>query len=73
MRVGERAWLRRGAVENRAQGTVEYAITVFAVLALVMACAAFWHAAESGVFARLVEQAASHVLGAAGAIDISLY
>lgn len=57
----------------RAQGTVEYAITVVAVMALVAACAAFWRAAENGVFARLAQEAASHVLGGSGAIDIALY
>lgn len=59
--------------EQFAQGTVEYAITVVAVLALVAAYAAFWRAAEDGVFARLAQEAASHVLGGTGAIDIALY
>lgn len=65
--------LRKLLHEEWAQGTVEYAITVAAVLALVVACAAFWRAAEDGVFARLAQEAASHVLGGAGAIDIALY
>lgn len=59
--------------EGRAQGTVEYAITVVAVLALVIACAAFWRAAEDGTFARLAQQASSHAMDAAGAVDISLF
>ena len=66
--------LLRGLLRDRqAQGTVEYAITVVAVLALVAACAAFWRAAEDGIFARLAQEAASHVLGGTGAIDIALY
>lgn len=59
--------------DRRAQGTVEYAVTVIAVLALVAACAAFWRAAEDGVFARLAQETASHVLGGTGAVDIALY
>lgn len=66
------AW-RQCVREDRAQGTVEYAITVVALLALVAACAAFWRTAQDGTFARLAQSAASHVLGGAGAIDISLY
>lgn len=69
--VGNR--LRGLLCERQAQGTVEYAITVAAIMALVVACAAFWRAAEEGVFARLAQEAASHVLGGSGAIDIALY
>lgn len=65
--------LRKLSGEARAQGTVEYAVTVAAILSLAVACAAFWRAAEDGAFARLAEAAASHVLGGAGAIDIALY
>lgn len=59
--------------EGRAQGTLEYAITFSALLAVIVGLGALWHAGERGVFARLVEQAASHVLGALGALDIALY
>ena len=64
---------RRLLREHLAQGTIEYAITVAAILSLVIACAAFWRAAEEGTFARLAEAAASHVLQDAGAVDIALY
>ena len=59
--------------ECRAQGTLEYAITFSALLAIIVGLGALWQAGERGVFARLVEQAASHVLGALGALDIALY
>lgn len=59
--------------EECAQGTVEYALTVFAFLAMAVAFAAVWRAAGDGAFARLAEAAASHALDAAGAIDISLF
>lgn len=59
--------------ERDAQGTLEYALTMVALLAVVVACAALWRAGQDGAFARLVEAAASHTLGAAGAVDISLY
>lgn len=59
--------------EGRAQGTLEYAITFSALLAVIVGLGALWQAGERGVFARLVEQAASHVLGVLGALDIALY
>lgn len=59
--------------EGCAQGTLEYAITFSALLAVIVGLGALWQAGERGVFARLVEQAASHVLGALGALDIALY
>lgn len=59
--------------EYHAQGTLEYAITFSALLAVIVGLGALWLAGERGVFARLVEQAASHVLGALGSLDIALY
>lgn len=59
--------------ERRAQGTVEYAITMVAVLSLVLGCAAIWRAGESGVFTRVASEAASHRLDADGAVDVALY
>ena len=39
----------RGIVRERAaQGTVEYALTVFALLALILGMAALWRVAERG-------------------------
>lgn len=59
--------------EERAQGTLEYALTVLAFLAIVVALAALWRAGAGGVLARAVERAASHALDGFGALDISLY
>lgn len=59
--------------ERGAQGTLEYALTVLALLALIMALAAIWRVGEEGGFAALVEQAASHGFDLTGAIDIILY
>lgn len=65
--------LSRIVAEDEAQGTVEYAVVVVALLALVVGCAAIWRAGSDGVLARLVQEAASHVLSGEGAVDISLY
>lgn len=59
--------------ERLAQGTLEYALTVIALLAMVVACAALWRAAADGTLAGLVQGAASHALNGDGLIDISLY
>lgn len=59
--------------ESLAQSTVEYALTVAAVLAIMVGCAAVWRAGVDGAFAKLVEAAISHAISAAGAIDIALY
>lgn len=61
-----------GAFES-AQATLEYALCVLALLAMVVGVAAVWRAAEHGVLARLVEEAASHGLDATGAIDAALF
>ena len=67
---GRIGWLMR---EVRAQGTVEYALTLVALMAMVSALALLWRAGEDGVFARLAEEAASHALGGTGPIDIALF
>lgn len=61
------------AREELAQGTVEYAIVLLALLAIAVGLAALWHAGERGVFAQLAVDAASHALDASGAVDIALY
>ena len=62
----------RGVVrEKAAQGTVEYALTVFALLALILGMAALWRVAERGWLADA--KAASHGLEGDGYVDISLY
>ena len=65
--------LRPLACETSAQSTLEYAITTFAVLALIAGIAALWRAGEEGVFVELVEDAASHAFTDLGVLDISLY
>lgn len=64
--------VRRAASES-GQATLEYALCVAALLALVVGIAAIWRAAEDGVLARLVEEAASHGFDIAGAIDAALF
>lgn len=59
--------------EEAAQGTVEYALTVVALLAVATGLAAIWRAGQTGALARLVELAASHALAGLGALDIALY
>lgn len=59
--------------EEAAQGTVEYAVTVIAVLSIVLACGALWRAGRDGVLARLVEQAAPRALSGFGGLDIALF
>lgn len=62
-------WMR----ESRAQATLEYALVLFAFLAMVAAIAAMWRAGAEGVFTSLASRAASHALDLGGAVDISLY
>ena len=65
--------MRAIAEEGAAQGTVEYALTVFAMLALIMGIAALWRAAEQGLFVDAAANAASHGLEGDGYADIALY
>lgn len=62
-------WMR----ESRAQATLEYALVLFAFLAMVAAIAAMWRAGAEGVFTSLAGRAASHALDLGGVVDISLY
>lgn len=59
--------------ESRAQGTVEYALTVVAFLAMAAAFGLLWRAGERGAFTDLANAAASHGLDALGALDIALF
>ena len=71
MHVGQSA--SELAREVHAQATLEYALTVLALLAMVVVLALIWRAGEEGIFVHLVEEAASHALSAWGAFDIALY
>ncbi len=65
--------LRHLAREERAQATLEYALTLFALMALISGVALLWRAGEQGVLARLVEDACSHALDGLGVLDIALF
>ena len=69
----EHGGLRELAAEPAAQATLEYALTIFALLAVVVGIAALWRAGEEGALVELVEEAASHALSGLGALDIALY
>lgn len=64
---------RACAREETAQGTVEYALTVSALMAIVLALALVFRAGEEGIFAGLVEQASSHGFEGLGILDIALF
>lgn len=60
----------------RGQGTVEYALVLFSLLAIVVVCGVLWHAIETGSFVDHAAKSASHNLASAslGAIiDVLLY
>lgn len=62
--------------DARGQSTVEYALVVFALLAVFVACAVIWKALESGLFVAHAAAGASHHVGGAslGAVaDVLLY
>jgi len=42
------------------QGTAEYAIALFALLSIFLACALLWRTLEAGVFVEHAIQSASH-------------
>lgn len=65
--------IRRALCEERAQGTLEYAITVIALLSLILALGALWRAGEDGALVRLAESAAPRRLDGLGALDIALF
>ena len=52
---------------------MEYALTVFALLTLVLGIAALWRVAERGLLADVAVKAASHGLEGDGYVDIALY
>ncbi len=73
-RCGQRlARAREAAFDERAQATLEYALTIAALMAVVVALALLWRAGETGALAQLVEDACSHVLDGMGLLDIALY
>ena len=59
--------------EEAAQGTLEYALTIMALMAILGALALLWRAGEDGTLSALVEQAASHGFEGTGILDIILY
>lgn len=65
--------LRDLLAEPRAQGTLEYALTVVALLSVVTAFGLLWRAGQDGTLAALVERAASHGFDWGGLLDIPLY
>lgn len=73
-RTGRAPWEGRGLRdEELAQGTFEYALTVAAILAMLLALGALWRAGAEGKLALLAERAASHVLMGTGLLDIPLF
>ena len=68
-----RHMLRGFCRERCAQGTVEYAIAMLAMLSTILVLALFWHAGEEGGLVAAVERAASHALNGIGALDILLF
>lgn len=63
-------------IENAGQGTVEYAVILFAFLAMVAGLGAMWHAFDSGLLVEHALQSASHHVSSAapGAFaDVFMY
>ena len=61
---------------NKAQGTVEYAIVLIAFLAIVIAFGVLWNAISDGLFVEHAIQSASHNVqsGLAGVLaDVFVY
>ena len=65
--------LHEPRASESAQATLEMALCTVALLGMIIGVAVIWRAAEHGVLAKLVEEAASHGLGVAGAIDAALF
>lgn len=59
--------------EERAQGTLEYALVFSAFLAMVLALGALWHAGEVGTLGVLAERAAPRSLDGTGPLDFALF
>lgn len=80
LRCRSRAGLHSDAalrlIACRGQATVEYALVVFALLAVVVACATLWGALDEGLFVDHAAAGASHHIGhgsPGGAADVLLY
>ena len=65
--------LHEPRASESSQATLEMALCTVALLGMIIGVAVIWRAAERGVLAKLVEEAASHVLDVAGAIDAALF
>ena len=67
-------WLCAGA---SGQSSVEYALVLVALLAMVLALGAVWATARDGGLSRLGERAASHAVSGEGALggirDVALF
>lgn len=59
--------------ETQAQGTLEYALTIVALLSVISVLGLLWRAGERGALTEIAERAASHGLEALGALDIALF
>lgn len=63
--------------QTNGQSSVEYALVLVALLAMVLALGAVWAAAREGGLMRLGERAASHAVAGSGALggirDIVLF
>lgn len=57
----------------RAQSTVEFAVVLSVLVAVLAACMLLANAASDGALAQAVEDAASHGLSGLGWVDIALY
>lgn len=60
---------RTAAAERDGQSTVEYAIVLFAFLAMLAALAALWESARDGTLADIAKGAASHGLSRGLTLD----
>ena len=73
MRGSSLGRLHEPRASESAQATLEMALCTVALLGMILGVAVVWRAAERGVLVRLVEEAASHGLDVAGAIDAALF
>lgn len=62
---------------ERGQSTVEYALVLFAFLAVALGLGSMWHAARDGALLRRATGSSSHALTAEGALgstqDLLIY
>lgn len=61
------------AMDRTAQGSLEYALTVVAILSLVVGVGALWRFGQRGALSELAMDATSHQLEGEGYADIALY